>query len=114
MWRRHWPFLSSCGASLARLLLVVQSVLLAALLIFSVVTRPSEDPFGVTAGVAVMIAVFAMACQYASLGFAGSSLDGRHDWQLDQYSLVAVGSAVEGRALPGADTTRLKRSLYLL
>src|SRR6266403_3579373 len=58
------------GASLARLLLVVQSVLLAALLIFSVITKPSADPFGVTAGVAVMIAVSAMACQFALLRLA--------------------------------------------
>src|SRR5215468_9330604 len=37
------------GARLARLLLVVQSVLLAALLIFCVITRPSADPFGTSA-----------------------------------------------------------------
>jgi hypothetical protein len=31
--------------------------------IFSIITKPSNDPFGVMAGVAVMIAVSAMACQ---------------------------------------------------
>src|SRR3981189_3596990 len=43
------------GSSLARLLLLVQFLLLAAVLIFSVITRPSADPRGLTAGIAVMI-----------------------------------------------------------
>src|SRR6202163_4347135 len=58
------------GSSLARLLLLVQFLLLAAGLIFSVITRPSVDPRGLTAGIAVMIAVSAMACQYALLRLA--------------------------------------------
>src|SRR6202040_1803551 len=45
------------GASLARLLLLVQFLLLAAVLIFSVVTKPSANPHGLMAGIAVMIAV---------------------------------------------------------
>jgi uncharacterized membrane protein YoaK (UPF0700 family) len=55
------------GSSLARLLLLVQFLLLAAVLIFSVITRPSADLRGLTAGIAAMIAVSAMACQYALL-----------------------------------------------
>src|SRR5580704_11791611 len=58
------------GASLARLLLLVQFLLLAAVLVFSVITRPSAEPSGLAAGVAVMIAVSAMACQYALLRLA--------------------------------------------
>jgi uncharacterized membrane protein YoaK (UPF0700 family) len=58
------------GPALARLLLVVQFLLLAAVLTFSVVTRPSTDPHGLMAGIAVMIAVSAMACQYALLRLA--------------------------------------------
>jgi uncharacterized membrane protein YoaK (UPF0700 family) len=58
------------GPALARPLLVVQFVLLAAVLIFSVVTKPSTDPHGLMAGIAVMIAVSAMACQYALLRLA--------------------------------------------
>src|SRR6202790_5532505 len=58
------------GPSLARLLLLVQFLLLAAVLIFSVLTRPSADPRGLTAGIAVMIAVSAVACQYALLRLA--------------------------------------------
>src|SRR5215467_4656030 len=58
------------GPALARLLLVVQFVLLAAVLIFSVLARPSTNPHGLMAGIAVMIAVSAMACQYALLRLA--------------------------------------------
>jgi len=58
------------GPALARLLLVVQFVLLAAVLAFSVITRPSTNPHGLMAGIAVMIAVSAMACQYALLRLA--------------------------------------------
>lgn len=53
------------GAGLARLLLMIQFLLLAAVLIFSVITRPSASPHGLSAGIAAMIAVSAMACQYA-------------------------------------------------
>src|SRR5215813_1353013 len=48
-------------------LLLVQFLLLAAVLIFSVIARPSTAPHGLMAGIAVMIAVSAMACQYALL-----------------------------------------------
>ena len=61
--RRHGP-------SLARLLLLVQFLVLAALLIFSVITKTSADPAGVRAGTAAMMAVSAMACQYALLRLA--------------------------------------------
>jgi uncharacterized membrane protein YoaK (UPF0700 family) len=53
------------GASLARLLLLIQFLLLTVVLIFSVITKPSASPHGLMAGIAVMIAVCAMACQYA-------------------------------------------------
>src|SRR5262249_36192829 len=42
------------GPSLARPLLLIQFVLLAAVLVFSVATRPSADPRGLMAGIAVM------------------------------------------------------------
>jgi uncharacterized membrane protein YoaK (UPF0700 family) len=61
--RRHGP-------SLARLLLLVQFLLLVALLIFCVITKASADPLGLLAGTAAMIAVSAMACQYALLRLA--------------------------------------------
>src|SRR6201987_2328184 len=58
------------GLSLVRLLLVVQFLLLAAVLVFSVVAKPSSNPHGLLAWVAALIAVSAMACQYALLRLA--------------------------------------------
>jgi uncharacterized membrane protein YoaK (UPF0700 family) len=55
---------------LARPVLGVQFVLLVAVLIFSVLTRPSTNPHGLIAGVAAMMAVSAMAYQYALLRLA--------------------------------------------
>ena len=58
------------GAALARLLLIIQFLLLAAVLVFSVTTAPSANPHGLMAGIAVMIAVCAMAFQYALMRLA--------------------------------------------
>ena len=57
-------------AVLTRLLLVIQFLLLAVVLVFSVTTAPSANPHGLMAGIAVMIAVSAMAFQYALLRLA--------------------------------------------
>ena len=51
-------------------MLGVQFVLLAAVLIFSGLTRPSTNPHGLIAGVAAMMAVSAMPYQYALLRLA--------------------------------------------
>jgi len=58
------------GPALTRLLLVIQFVLLLAVLAFSVAAVPSANPHGLMAGIAVMIAVCAMAFQYALLRLA--------------------------------------------
>jgi len=58
------------GPGLTRLLLLIQFLLLAGLLTFSVITNPSVRPHGLMAGIAVMIAVSAMACQFALLRLA--------------------------------------------
>ena len=58
------------GSSLVRLLLAVQFLLLAAVLVFSVVAKPSSNPHGIIACVTALIAVSAMACQYALLRLA--------------------------------------------
>src|SRR5215831_13708883 len=55
------------GHNLMRVLLLVQFLLLACVLIFSVVTNPSAKPHGLMAGIAAMMAVSAMACQFALL-----------------------------------------------
>lgn len=104
------------GASLARLLLVIQSVLLGALLIFSVVTRPSADPMGMMAGVAVMIAVCAIACQFALLRLAipGAISTAVMTGNLTNMVLSLMDLLAKGRALPPAEAVRLRRSLQLL
>src|SRR5262249_57302522 len=58
------------GVVLTRLLLVIQFLLLLAVLAFSVTTAPSANPHGLMAGIAVMIAVCAMAFQYALMRLA--------------------------------------------
>ena len=55
------------GLGLLRLLLKIQFLLLACVLTFSVITRPSGNPHGLMAGIAAMMAVSAMACQFALL-----------------------------------------------
>ena len=61
--RRHGP-------SLARLLHLVQFLLLVALLIFSVITKASADPVGLLAGTAAMIAVSSTAVMTGNLANA--------------------------------------------
>ena len=53
--------------ALTRRLLLVQFLLLAGVFVFSIVTHPSTDPHGLKAGVAVLVAASAMACQNALL-----------------------------------------------
>src|SRR5215472_4767493 len=62
--------LDRSGPALARPLLLVQFALLACVLIFSVIYDPAGNPHGLTAGVAAMIAVSAMGCQFALLRLA--------------------------------------------
>jgi uncharacterized membrane protein YoaK (UPF0700 family) len=62
--------LNKRGPALARPLLLVQFLLLACVLIVSVVFHPAADPHGAIAVFAAMIAVSAMACQFALLRVA--------------------------------------------
>jgi uncharacterized membrane protein YoaK (UPF0700 family) len=65
-----WLFARTAAArnsALRQQLLVVQFALLAAVFAFSAVTHPSAEPHGIAAGVAVLIAASAMACQNALL-----------------------------------------------
>jgi uncharacterized membrane protein YoaK (UPF0700 family) len=104
------------GPSLARLLLVVQLLLLATVLIFSVITRPSAEPSGLAAGIAVMIAVSAMACQYALLRLAipGAISTAVMTGNLTNTVLSLMDLLAKDRALLPVDAGRLKRSLHLL
>ena len=104
------------GPSLARLLLLVQFLLLAAVLIFSIITRPSADPQGVAAGIAVMIAVAAMACQYALLRLAipGAISTAVMTGNLTNTVLSLMDLLSKHRALLPVDTGRLRRSWHPL
>jgi uncharacterized membrane protein YoaK (UPF0700 family) len=104
------------GPSLARLLLVVQFLLLATVLIFSAITKPSTDQHGLAAGIAVMIAVSAMACQYTLLRLAipGAISTAVMTGNLTNTVLSLMDLLSKRRALLPLDAGRLKRSLHLL
>lgn len=55
------------GIGLMRPLLLIQFLLITCLLIFSAITKPSSDSYGLMARIAAMIAVSAMGCQFALL-----------------------------------------------
>src|SRR5215470_71651 len=97
-------------------LLLVQFLLLAAVLIFSVIARPSAAPNGLMAGVVIMIAVSAMACQYALLRLAmpRTVSTAVMTGNLTNTVLSLLDSLSTRRALLSVDSGRLKRSLHLL
>jgi uncharacterized membrane protein YoaK (UPF0700 family) len=104
------------GLSLARLLLAVQFLLLAGVLIFCVVARPSASPQGLMAGIAVMIAVSAMACQYAILRLAipAAVSTAVMTGNLTNTVLSLMDLITTRRQVLSADADRLRRSLHLL
>src|SRR5882762_8550087 len=104
------------GPSLARLLLLVQFLLLAAVLIFSVITKPSTSQHALMAGIAVMIAVSAMACQYALLRLAipGAISTAVMTGNLTNTVLSLMDLLSSRHVLPQVDAGRLRRSLHLL
>jgi uncharacterized membrane protein YoaK (UPF0700 family) len=104
--RRHGP-------SLARLLLLVQFLVLATLSIFSIIVKPSADPVGVRAGSAAMMAVSAMACQYALLRLAvpGAISTAVMTGNLANAVLSAMDLLSARHPLLPQDSTPLRRSL---
>jgi uncharacterized membrane protein YoaK (UPF0700 family) len=104
------------GPSLARLLLWVHFLLLAAILVFSVATTPSADPHGTTAAITVMIAVSAMACQFALLRLAipGAISTAVMTGNLTNAVLSSMDLLSRRAPLLQDDARRLKRSLQLL
>jgi uncharacterized membrane protein YoaK (UPF0700 family) len=58
------------GPALARPLLLLQFLLLTCVLVFSVIYHPAANPHGLKAALAAMIAVSAIACQFAFLRLA--------------------------------------------
>jgi uncharacterized membrane protein YoaK (UPF0700 family) len=104
------------GTALTRLLLLIQFLLLAAVLVFSIITKPSANPHGLMAGVAVMIAVSAMACQYALLRLAMPKTVSTAvmTGNLTNTVLSLMDMLSKQRPVMTVDNGRLKRSLHLL
>ena len=104
------------GIALTRLLLVIQFLLLLAVLAFSVTTAPSADPRGLMAGIAVMIAVCAMAFQYALLRLAlpKAVSTGVMTGNLTNTVLSLMELLSPQQPLLPVDRERLKSSLRLL
>jgi uncharacterized membrane protein YoaK (UPF0700 family) len=104
------------GPGLTRRLLVIQFLLLAGLLMFSVITNPSGSPHGLMAGIAVMIAVSAMACQFALLRLAlpGAPSTAVMTGNLTNTVLALLDSLSRSQPLRGGGTERLGKSLYAL
>jgi uncharacterized membrane protein YoaK (UPF0700 family) len=104
------------GPGLTRLLLLVQFLLLTGILIFSVITKPSTNPHGLMAGIAVMIAVSAMACQFAlfRLALTGGISTAVMTGNLTNTVLSLMDMLSHGGPLMTVDGGRLKRSLHLL
>jgi len=104
------------GVGLARLLLLIQFLLLAGLLIFSVITKPSASPHGLMAGIGVTIAVSAIACQYAlfRLAIPGAISTAVMTGNLTNTVLSLMDRLSPSRPLLPVDTGRLKKSLRLL
>jgi len=104
------------GQTLARLLLLIQFLLLAAALIFSVVAKPSADPHSLVAGIAAMIAVCAMACQYAlfRLAIPGAVSTAVMTGNLTNTVLSLMDLLSPNRPLMAVDKGQLKRSAKLL
>ncbi|WP_024516527.1 DUF1275 family protein [Bradyrhizobium sp. Tv2a-2] len=104
------------GPALVRLLLLVQFLLLAAVLVLCVATKPSSNPHGVLAGVAALIAVSAMACQYALLRLAmpRAISTAVMTGNLTNTVLSIMDALSNGHPLMSADDGRLRRSLHLL
>jgi uncharacterized membrane protein YoaK (UPF0700 family) len=104
------------GSSLMRLLLVIQLLLITCVLIFSVITKPSLDPHGLMATIAAMIAVSAMACQFAllrlTLPVAPSTAVMTGNLTNGVLSLLNVISPMQRST--ASDTARLRASLHLL
>jgi uncharacterized membrane protein YoaK (UPF0700 family) len=104
------------GPSLARLLLLIQFLLLSCVLIFSVITEPSANPHGPMAGIAAMIAVAAMACQFALLRLAlpVAPSTAVMTGNLTNAVLSLMDMLSRTQPLMASDAARLRGSLHLL
>ncbi|MEX3982528.1 DUF1275 family protein [Paraburkholderia sp. EG287A] len=104
------------GPSLVRLLLLVQFLLIATVFAICVAAAPSSHPHSVLGGLAALIAVSAMACQYALLRLAlpGAISTAVMTGNLANTVLSILDVLSSGHPLMSVDGGRLKRSLLLL
>src|SRR5467141_4675065 len=102
--------------NLLRLLLLVQFLLLVGVLIFSVITKPSANPHGLRAVITAMIAVSAMACQFALLRLAlpVTPSTAVMTGNLTNTVLSLLDRQSRTQPLMAGDTERLRSSLPLL
>lgn len=104
------------GVSLLRLLLLLQFLLLSCVLVFSVITRPSVNPHGLMAGIAAMMAVSAMACQFALLRLAlpVAPSTAVMTGNLTNAVLSLLNTISQGEPTTASDAVRLRASIQLL
>jgi uncharacterized membrane protein YoaK (UPF0700 family) len=104
------------GPALARPLLLVQFLLLTCVLIFSVVYDPAANPHGLVAGVGAMIAVSAMACQFALLRLAvpGAPSTAVMTGNLTNTVLSLLDTLWRSEPLIQSANDRLKKTLKVL
>ena len=95
---------------------MIQFLLLAVVLVFSVINKPSASPHGLIAGIVAMIAVSAMACQYAlfRLAMPRAVSTAVMTGNLTNTVLSLMDASSPGHELLPLDASRLKRSVYLL
>jgi uncharacterized membrane protein YoaK (UPF0700 family) len=104
------------GPGLLRLLLLVQFLLLTCVLIFSVITKPSANPHGLMAAIAAMMAVSAMACQFALLRLAlpVAPSTAVMTGNLTNAVLSLLDTMSRSEPAKATDAARLRSSLLLL
>jgi uncharacterized membrane protein YoaK (UPF0700 family) len=104
------------GPRLTRLLLLIQFLLLAGVLAFSILTKAAANPRGVMAAVAAMIAVSAMACQYSLLRLAMPRAPSTAvmTGNLTYAMLSLMDTLSRNQPLTDGATERLRRTLPLL
>jgi uncharacterized membrane protein YoaK (UPF0700 family) len=105
------------GPALARPLLLVQLVLLTAVLIFSVSYKPAANPHGLSACITAMIAVSAMACQFALLRLVvpgGAPSTAVMTGNLTNAALSLLDALAGGPPLLQGPGDRLRKTLYLV
>jgi len=104
------------GPALAKPLLYLQFLLLVCVLIVAVTRHPVANPRGLTADIAAMIAVSAMACQFAlfRLAVPGAPSTAVMTGNITAAVLSLLDTLSLGEPLIAGAEEQLKRTAYLL